>query len=229
MDLRKDLITVPSCDAHNAQKTTDDEFLLICLAGNVQNNVIGYVQTKTKVARALSRKRKDFMNEVIRNAEQLVIKSDDGTEFPVYKGAPNHQRLWDCFEHIAYGLYFHTQGSVFKGECRTLIGFLHYHEDYLNKVNELTLARFEEETKNVPWIGANQAVFKYKFAPVDDHGLVSMRMIFYGGTDVFTVFIPPDTNLPGDFAMALAKAGIETRFHVGDKVIVFNENGKQDN
>jgi hypothetical protein len=222
-NFRRDLITVPSCDLHNTKKTKEDEFLLVCLAGNVGNNVVGYVQTKTKVSRALARKHKAFLNEVIRDAEELVLKADDGGEFPVLKGSPNHERLSNCFEHIAYGLFYHEHGRVFDGECRTLIGFLNYEEDRMNRLNELTQAKFEEETKTLPWKGANPVVFKYKFAPPDQFGFISLRIIFYGGTDVFTAFLPSGTAVPQDFAMGLIDAGIETSFHLDDKVIVFNK------
>lgn len=33
-DYRRNLITVPSCDEHNSKKESDDEFLMVSLAGN---------------------------------------------------------------------------------------------------------------------------------------------------------------------------------------------------
>jgi len=51
-NLRKDLITVPSCEVHNGKKSDDDEFLLASLAGIVGCNNIGMLHKFTKVDRA---------------------------------------------------------------------------------------------------------------------------------------------------------------------------------
>lgn len=54
-DFRKNLITVPSCDAHNLRKSNDDEYLMICLASRAGNNVEAYYHTYAKVRRARER------------------------------------------------------------------------------------------------------------------------------------------------------------------------------
>lgn len=41
-DLRRNLITVPSHEAHNLQKSKDDEFLMVSIAGIFGNNSIGF-------------------------------------------------------------------------------------------------------------------------------------------------------------------------------------------
>ena len=51
-DFRRELITVPSCDEHNTVKADDDEFLFLCLAGNVSANVVGQLQRWKKIERA---------------------------------------------------------------------------------------------------------------------------------------------------------------------------------
>src|SRR4051812_40697399 len=48
-DFRENLITVPSCREHNGRKSRDDEFLLVCLAGIIGNNSIGYRHKFSKV------------------------------------------------------------------------------------------------------------------------------------------------------------------------------------
>lgn len=44
ISLRKSLITVPSCAAHNMSKSKEDEFLLYALSLNVVNNEVALVQ-----------------------------------------------------------------------------------------------------------------------------------------------------------------------------------------
>lgn len=39
---RNNLITVPSCELHNSNKSKDDEFLMVSIAGIIGNNSIGY-------------------------------------------------------------------------------------------------------------------------------------------------------------------------------------------
>lgn len=55
IDLRKNLLKVPSCDAHNSQKSNDDEFFLYVLCTSFQINEIGLNQYQTKIRRATKR------------------------------------------------------------------------------------------------------------------------------------------------------------------------------
>ena len=54
VDYRLNLITVPSCDAHNSAKSNDDEFLMVSLAGIFGSNSIGFMHRLGKVDRAIS-------------------------------------------------------------------------------------------------------------------------------------------------------------------------------
>jgi hypothetical protein len=49
---RKELITVPSCDLHNSQKSKDDEYLMVVLTSYFNNNQAAETQIKSKIARA---------------------------------------------------------------------------------------------------------------------------------------------------------------------------------
>jgi hypothetical protein len=51
-DYRKNLITVPSCDAHNLARSKDDEYLLHVLAASITSNNVGLNQFLTKSRRA---------------------------------------------------------------------------------------------------------------------------------------------------------------------------------
>ena len=54
--LRRDLITVPSCDAHNSEKSKDDEYLLWVLSANARANSLGVQQAMTKLIRSYQRR-----------------------------------------------------------------------------------------------------------------------------------------------------------------------------
>ena len=55
IDLRKQLITVPSCDEHNTAKSQDDEYLLYLLLLNIPNNETAENHFFTKILRAVKR------------------------------------------------------------------------------------------------------------------------------------------------------------------------------
>lgn len=56
INLRKNLITVPSCDEHNSAKSKDDEYLLYSLSLSITSNNTGLNLFLTKVQRAAQRK-----------------------------------------------------------------------------------------------------------------------------------------------------------------------------
>lgn len=56
LDYRKNLITVPSCDAHNSRKSKDDEYLFLILVHGYFNNEAGRDHFNSKIVRALTRR-----------------------------------------------------------------------------------------------------------------------------------------------------------------------------
>ena len=56
LNLRKDLIKVPSCESHNSAKSHDDEFLLYILCMNIATNSVALRQFFTKIRRSYKRR-----------------------------------------------------------------------------------------------------------------------------------------------------------------------------
>ena len=224
LNLRNDLITVPSCDVHNSCKSKDDEFLMVSIASLVGNNFLGYLQTQTKIDRALRRKSKDFLQkEIVRNIQHQVIKSTSGKKYPVLRGNPNYERLEKCFEHIAYGLYMHEFGIKFNGNIKMLLGFVNYNDPNTKNMMGLVKEKFETEEKPKEIKGKNPGIFKYQFFEPDELGLIGMVMSFYAGTEIFVAFQASDFIDPKNYlAMELLKAGIPTFVDMGDKTFQFN-------
>src|SRR6056297_1597568 len=71
-DYRKNLITVPSCDKHNAAKSRDDEFLMACLAPVVGNNGAGFLHMNTKLSRSYARN-PHLLDDNIRDPKSLNL------------------------------------------------------------------------------------------------------------------------------------------------------------
>lgn len=215
IDFRKNLITVPSCDLHNLKKSKDDEFLMACLAGIIGNNIIGFIQTKTKVARAFQRSEK-LQNTVIKNPQDLKIKTKNGIVFPLQYGTSDNKRLLKCFKYIAYGLYYYEFKKVFTGECKIIPGFLDYQDENIATLQKLL--RKKEETDAVNWEkkGDNQDVFYYQFSPRDELGLIALILTFYQGTRVYIAFQDISVKMPYNLINELIKAGLSVIFEFPD-------------
>ena len=223
INLRKDLITVPSCEIHNSKKSTDDEFLMISIAGIVGNNFIGFIHNHTKVTRAIRRKSSRFLGSVIlKKNKSFFFKNDTKKNFPITQGIPDVQRLIKCFEHIAYGLYFHKFQKIFDGEVKVLLGFILYDDDNSQTLVDFIKEKFAIEELALQIEGVNKEVFTYQFSKEDEHGIVGLKLVFYEGADVFIAFVPNNVNTT-NLGVELVKQGIKTVFTLGDKEFVFNK------
>jgi len=207
---RINLLTVPSCELHNTKKSKDDEFLLMSLAGIVGNNFLAYFHNKTKVKRAFQRKNKNFIDKIIKDRKEKIVYNSEGNSFPVYVGSPDLERLVTCFENIAYGVYNYEFNKVFTGECKVLIGFLQYKIDVLEKYKLLVKNGFENKSQSTTSKGSNKVVFKYQFCKPETPGLITVKMTFYGGSDVYVTFKESETDIPFDLTVALIEAGFKT-------------------
>lgn len=228
VDLRSNLITVPSCEIHNQKKSTDDEFLMSCLAGVVGNNYIGYIQTKTKVARAFHRKEK-LSQAVIKNAIDFNVKSEDGTLFSMQTGETDNKRLLKCFKQISYGLYFYEFDEVFKGECKVTPGFLNYSDKEIKTLQELLEKKEKTDAVLWPKKGHNPTVFYYQFSPPDEFGLITLILTFYEGAKVYVCFQKESIDLSNNLFHLLRESGIPISFEFPDGSEFKFTNKKQTN
>lgn len=195
-DYRKNLITVPSCDKHNAAKSRDDEFLMTCLAPLVGNNGTGFLHTNTKLARSHVRN-PHLINDTIRDAKPLNLVTDDGTAFPVFVGRPDMERLCRSLQAVAYGLYFHTYGKRFKGKVTVIPSFVKFPPGSTMSIVKLLAQRMVDQDRT-HWQtdGDNPDIFTYQIGPVDQFGLTPLVMNFYARAEVLAAFQPKAVHLP---------------------------------
>lgn len=181
---RERLITVPSCDEHNMQKSNLDEYLMVTLSGKVGNNGLAYVQTKTKIAR--SRERNNKLLDITANE---VIKIN-GTEFPVSWINVDNQKLNKSFESIARGLYYHENSKSFNGKI-TIVSKIFNHPDYPKgtEFNIRSSEMIENERKhwNTEVKGENKEVFSYQFSSIDGFKTQTLALNFFEGIDVYVI------------------------------------------
>ena len=206
--LRKNLITVPSCDLHNSHKSQDDEFLMACLAGLIGNNIFALFHFKTKVKRTLEKKGKKFIDEIIK--DKKPVSTADKKASSIYTGKADVSRLQKCFEHIAYGLYYYKFKKKFNGKCNLYMDFINYENNHLEKYKEVIRKRIEADPIQSKSEGANPEIFSYSFFQADEFGLIGLIMTFYEGTKVYAVFKEININLPYNLTAELIKSRIKT-------------------
>lgn len=195
LDLRKNLIKVPSCDIHNTAKSKDDEFLLYCLCMNIANNSVAFKHFSTKIMRAYNR-RPRLMRSMIKDSKYVIAVDENGTAFNTLMVKADTARINKCFDQMARALYFYKFDRQFNGHCH----FLH---DWLiepEKKSSIAVKNEDEERSVLEHIktyfnklehsGSNPEVFRYYFDEPDERGFMALSMQFYGGSNVFIALIP---------------------------------------
>jgi hypothetical protein len=184
-DLRKNLITVPSCDLHNSKKSEDDEFLraTICLTAAGSSEVATH----------------QFSEKVLKGAKRSLAKYRSfapraNVTTPPGKSAftTDRVRFDRCIEHIAKAICFHNHGvkwllpiAVISPQLLTTSssGQLIGHEPSLSAA-EATRSFLAMQ----PVQGENPEVFMYRVKIEED--MFAFAALFYGSVEVFAASSP---------------------------------------
>lgn len=192
LDLRRDLITVPSCAVHNAGKSRDDEYFLWVVCCSLTTNRVGQRQVYTKLLRALRRDASTWQSFESGARDVLVTDSDSGRVHEVTMLPFDGARFQRTLELIGRGIYFAHFGQPWLGSLKV-------HADFVDAPDEpdqatlrdarLTLFRgatqiFAAET----WHGANQEVFRYAVHEPGKHFRALVRLVFYGACTATAFF-----------------------------------------
>jgi len=185
-DLRRNLISVHSCDEHNSEKSTDDEYLMWILAAQSQGNQYKQLQFQTKGRRAFRRRPGGFLS-LLENLTPSVIIGPDGTSPASVSFETDVRRFERCMWHTATALYFDATGNKWKGGYRVFTDvFVRLKGVNVAGVNETSqhmTKRFEALLTAVPARGENPEIFFYKLvSPSETKHLV--HMTFYEGIQV---------------------------------------------
>ncbi len=187
VDLRRNLIKVPSCEEHNLRKSNDDEYLSLVLIAGIHSNATAQRQVSTKLMRALQ-KRPSKYGLFGRVYEINLFGKPTGIFFV------NRARFNRSIEYIARGLYFY-----------------HFHETWLEPIQVFSpvfavssgpnpqmasraLIAIETLTRDFlsaqPTYGENPEVFTYQIALLGSKEGFVVRMLFYGGIPITAVSHP---------------------------------------
>lgn len=177
-DYRKNLISVPSCDLHNSQRSKDDEYVQFVITSHYKNKPVAQRQFSTKVMRAL--KRKPSMLSFLKNPIPVTVFDKPSAAFTV-----DRERFNKEIEHIARALYF-----LHHNEKLTLPVVVHSPDFFMiNQPNADAVNQRMQEIEKMtieaisgqPIHGVNQEIFYYQFLNVKETSRFVVRMVFYEG------------------------------------------------
>lgn len=181
---RSKLISVPSCDEHNIEKSHEDEYLMACLSGRVGNNGVAYIHNATKVRR--SRERNPNLVKVVK--EGIINLS--GNNFPVQMIKVENYKLVHSFEAIARALYFHEKNERFNEKCTILSDiFINPSDKQWSSFNirAIEMIEIEQQHWGTEVNGANPDIFTYQFSPIDGYKCQTLALTFYKATKIYVI------------------------------------------
>jgi hypothetical protein len=193
---RENLITVPSCDRHNSDKSNDDIYLLYVLALNILSNQHGSHQAKTAVIKDILHN-DSLLKRISSNITEVTVEDvDEGNFNKTGAFKIEDERLNSALEHISKGLFFYHFQKIFDGEIKIISEFIitlpstHFESDLsinLNNDRELIRKIMDVSLEKEPFYGSNKDIFKYKYVWNENMGCI-MRLFFYGDNKVSVIF-----------------------------------------
>ena len=181
VDLRMNLVTVPSCAEHNTSKSKDDEYAMIFVVTHFETNALARSQFRTKCIRSLERS-PAFTKRVFANPKDVRVAGGSSVAIQVER-----QRFDRVMENTCRALFYHETkrklvdpGFVWSPAFR--------HPNLESDTNESALAfhvrrALEDEQK----LGQNPDVFEYQFRE-NLAGTTAFRLNFYKGFSAYAVF-----------------------------------------
>ena len=188
VDYRKNLITVPSCDEHNSQKSKDDEYIQLILVNGYFNNKAGQDHFNSKIVRAMSR-RPALLAALYADADPVTV---DGA--PTVAVTIDRERFNRALERIVQGLCVKFFGERWpkEFEIHTPV-LLAMDEPDADKVNSLVTGLSKSIIGCLDGVvkqGENQDIFWCQLLVDKAKDRLLCRMVFYGGFDVFAISDP---------------------------------------
>jgi hypothetical protein len=189
MDLKRNLFTVPACDAHNSKKSHDDEYFLYVLSGSFQINDDGKNLYVTKLRRAIKR-------------NPSVLKKIAATATPVKIADPisgnivnstahklDEDRFNTIIDRLSRAIYFHHFQEKWLGHVKYQAEFLFATAGQSDESNIRIKAiskDADEWFSEAIYYGENPSVFKYQ--AIENNESRKMRLHFYEGCKLLLIF-----------------------------------------
>lgn len=186
LGLRKQLITVPSCEEHNNGKSKDDEYLAFCLSTCFHGNAIKNTLFNTKVMRAINRRPETYSN-FLDNYQHVALKHPDGEVEHTAAYAIDLKRFDSIMSHLARGLFYHHTQTKWKSDVivmsNELLDLNSTHAEKINEFTDDTIKRVSALFSDIKSHGQNPEVFSYKIYDDRPKGFVIL-MNFYSAIKI---------------------------------------------
>lgn len=165
IDFRKNLITVPSCDIHNAEKSQEDAYLMYILPTSIGTNDVGINQFLTKIQRAIAL-HPASIEKIGDNAKSVIVHNTiEDKWFQAATINIDINRICKVIEMNARAIYFHKRGKKFTGKIEIYTNFtLSLINPSINNAQEELFKNSDSLLKDSPILGENPKVFSYRFA-----------------------------------------------------------------
>lgn len=190
VDLRKNLIRVPSCDAHNSEKSTDDEFLMWVFSVQSQGNHYRELTFHTKAIRAF-RERPLSLLALLEKPVQVSLLAADGRLLPSAAIEIDFSRFERCMVQIAKALYFKETGAKWRSSCTVFTNLFHGMRGTgaagLNDIHHQAISVAQSAMAQLPSKGQNPEIFVYRFAELRTN-LKVLLMSYYGHIQVLVKY-----------------------------------------
>lgn len=187
-DLRVQMIVVPSCDEHNCDKSSDDEYLMQILPMSIGLNEVADHYFQSKVSN-LVKSNKKFVKSLNDSAVPVVVQDlETGVWSRTMAFKIDLPRILSVLEMNARAIYFHHRGKKLSLPFRTLTNFSlivgsasvndNVNEAFLQADSLLTEVGVESQ-------GSNPEVFSYKIDRQENVELIEFT--FYGSSKAIFV------------------------------------------
>lgn len=193
---------------------------MVCLAGLIGNNSIGFQHYNGKIQRALKRTSYKLLEDVFLK-KKLIKFEYENLFMEVLWGTPNYERLIKCFTNIGYGIYRAHFKESFSGQVKPYLEFLHHTAQNPKAFKEYIKHRASIDLAGQSEHGENPDVFWYQFTKPDQFGIFLVKLKFYQNVEVYISYIPAGV-VPSHLGFELMNLGVKTIINLEGKHYEFN-------
>jgi hypothetical protein len=189
-DYRRNLLTVPSCDAHNNAASGDDQIAAYAILAHERINPVGLQHQATKVHRATRKDRTLSSRVFLRVRHELTSSGAVGLIATIDIKAVNR-----VLDRIARGLFFLETGTRWIQPLKVVSDSLMGSEGSRPFEGPVAQLRLAMALASQPWHGDNPEGFRYQWFRFRNSETRVLRMIFYDGFEF--VAVPLDATSKG--------------------------------
>ena len=176
-NLRNDLLTVPSCNAHNLEKSGDDEYFL-----NVLTSLQGINETGRQHYKKQIRRRNLSNPSILKRFADRSVEINNQHAFEV-----EIERLDALIEQMACALFLAHFEDKWHGDVGWIPeSFTQIQSQDKEKEKLKVIIGIDLLFNNIEMHGKNKEVFKYQVTKENQE--ILMRLHFYGSFKIFLIF-----------------------------------------